>query len=91
MGEPVLCITSNLVGTDDIGGVSYYGQSRVIARPGRVFADTADAEGIAFAEIDLDEGTLDARTGPFFGYNLRDRRPDVYSNLDLAHPFEPRA
>lgn len=83
-------ITSNVVGTADVGGVSYYGHSRIIDPLGRVIADTGETEGIVFSDFDLEEGILDARTGPFFGYNLlKDRRPDIYRSIDKAYPFEP--
>lgn len=85
-------ITSNVVGTADVGGVSYYGHSRIIDPLGRVLADTGDDERLVYADIELQEGILDARTGPFFGYNLlKDRRPDVYAGLDRPYPFEPEA
>jgi len=85
-------ITSNVVGTADVGGVSYYGHSMIIDPLGRILADTGDEEGVVFADIDLQAGILDARTGPFFGYNLlKDRRPDVYDGIDRARPFEPEA
>jgi predicted amidohydrolase len=83
-------VTSNIVGRADVGGVAYYGHSRIIDPLGRVLADTGDEEGIVFADTDLGEGILEARTGPFFGYNiLKDRRADVYDGLDRPHPFEP--
>lgn len=85
-------MTSNVVGTADVGGVSYYGHSRIIDPLGRILVDTGDTPGIVYADIDLAEGILDARTGPFFGYNLlKDRRPDVYGGLDDPYPFEPQA
>lgn len=83
-------ITSNVVGSADVGGVSYFGHSRIIDPLGRILADTGDKECLVYADIDLHEGILDARTGPFFGYNLlKDRRPDVYAGIDRAQPFEP--
>jgi predicted amidohydrolase len=83
-------ITSNMVGKADVGGVSYYGHSRIVDPLARIIADTGDDEGMVFADLDLKEGILEARTGPFFGYNiLKDRRPDVYEGLDRVHPFEP--
>jgi predicted amidohydrolase len=83
-------ITSNIVGNADVGAVAYYGHARIIDPLGQIIADTGETEGIVFADIDLKTGILDARTGPFFGYNiLKDRRPDVYHGIDSAHPFEP--
>ncbi|MGI8827658.1 MAG: carbon-nitrogen hydrolase family protein [Chloroflexota bacterium] len=83
-------ITSNVVGKADVGHVSYFGHSRIIDPLGQVIADTEDREGMVVADIDLIAGILDARTGPFFGYNiLKDRRPDIYSGIDEPHPFEP--
>jgi predicted amidohydrolase len=83
-------ITSNIVGNADVGAVAYYGHARVIDPLGQIIADTGESEGMVFADIDLKTGILDARTGPFFGYNiLKDRRPDVYHGIDSAHPFEP--
>lgn len=83
-------MTSNVVGTADIGGVRYFGHSRIIDPLGRVLADSGDGEGVVYADIDLQEGILDARTGPFFGYNLlKDRRPDIYEGIDRRRPFEP--
>lgn len=83
-------ITANVVGAPDIGDVMYYGHSRVIDPLGRIIADTGSDEGIVYADIDLAGGILDARTGPFFGYNLlKDRRPDVYQGIDRGYPFEP--
>jgi predicted amidohydrolase len=83
-------VTSNVVGVADVGGVEYYGNSRIIDPLGRVLANTGRKEGFVCADIDVKEGILEARTGEFFGYNiLKDRRPDVYSGLDRAYPFEP--
>lgn len=83
-------ITANQVGKAGTGGVAYYGHSRIIDPVGQILVDTEDEEGMVFADIDLDQGILDARTGPFFGYNiLKDRRPDVYSGIDVDYPFEP--
>jgi len=83
-------VTSNIVGKADVGDVSYYGRSRIIDPMGQVIADTGEAEGIVIEDIDLKTGILDARTGPFFGYNiLKDRRPDIYEGIDASHPFEP--
>jgi predicted amidohydrolase len=83
-------VTSNIVGPADVGDVSYYGHSRIIDPLGRILADTGADEGVVFADIDLEEGILEARTGPFFGYNiLKDRRPDVYEGIDESRPFEP--
>jgi predicted amidohydrolase len=83
-------VTANIVGAADVGSVTYYGHSRIIDPLGRILADTGFDEGIVYAEVDLKEGILDARTGPFFGYNiLKDRRPDVYAGIDDDRPFEP--
>jgi predicted amidohydrolase len=83
-------VTSNVVGVADVGGVEYYGNSRIIDPLGRVLANTGRKEGIVCADVDVKEGILEARTGEFFGYNiLKDRRPDVYSGLDRPYPFEP--
>lgn len=83
-------VTSNIVGRADVGSVTYYGHSRIIDPLGRIIVDTGADETIVFADVDLAQGILDARTGPFFGYNiLKDRRPDVYAGLDVARPFEP--
>jgi len=83
-------ITANVVGAADIEDVSYYGHSRVIDPLGRIVADTGCGEDIVYADIDLESGILDARTGPFFGYNLlKDRRPDIYQGLERGYPFEP--
>jgi predicted amidohydrolase len=83
-------VTANAVGPADVGDVSYYGHSRIIDPLGRILADTGFNEGIVYANVDLKEGILEARTGPFFGYNiLKDRRPDVYEGIDESHPFEP--
>jgi predicted amidohydrolase len=83
-------ITSNIVGNADVGAVTYYGHARIIDPLGQVIADTGESEGMVVADIDLKSGILDARTGPFFGYNiLKDRRPDIYRGIEAAHPFEP--
>ena len=85
-------ITSNIVGKADVGAVAYFGHARIIDPLGQVIADTGESEGMVVADIDLKTGILDARTGPFFGYNiLKDRRPDIYHGIDAAHPFEPEA
>ncbi len=85
-------ITSNVVGSADIGSVSYYGHSRIIDPLGQVIADTGGREGMVVEDIDIKSGILDARTGPFFGYNvLKDRRPDIYQGIDASYPFEPPA
>lgn len=83
-------ITSNQVGSAGQGGVMYYGHSSIIDPLGRTLGTTGPEEGAVTVDIDLKEGILDARTGPFFGYNLlKDRRPDVYRLLDDEYPFEP--
>lgn len=83
-------ITANQVGAAGQGGVAYYGHSSIIDPLGRVIASTGSEEGAITCDIDVKEGILEARTGPFFGYNLlKDRRPDVYRLLDDEYPFEP--
>lgn len=83
-------ITSNQVGAAGRGGVIYYGHSSIIDPLGRVIASTGEEEGVVTCDIDVKEGILDARTGPFFGYNImKDRRPDVYRYIDDGYPFEP--
>lgn len=83
-------ITSNQVGSAGEGGVLYYGHSSIIDPLGRTLASTGAEEGAVTVDVDVKDGILDARTGPFFGYNLlKDRRPDVYRLLDDEYPFEP--
>lgn len=69
-------ICSNRVGLE--GTKDYFGLSAVYGPDGTVLAQVPDgAEGVAVAEVDLEEMRASRMRRPFF----RDRRPELYSAL----------
>ena len=69
----VLWVSANQSGT--FGSLRFVASAKVVGAGGEVLATTGVAEGIAYADVDLDEMMGAARAGMF---HLRDRRPDAY-------------
>ncbi len=71
---------ANRIGCED--GQTFYGHSFICDHRGRIVAELgADEEGVALAEIDLDEA---ADYRQWFGL-LRGRRPELYSDLSRTN------
>jgi predicted amidohydrolase len=74
----VYLVSANLTGGPKPG---FWGHSRIVSPRGEVVAES-EGEGLAIAEIDVEEGVIDSRTHGWFGVIfLKDRQPDVYSPL----------
>jgi len=74
----VYLVSANLVGGPQPG---FWGHSRIVNPRGEVVAQT-EGVGIAMAEIDVQEGIIDARSHGWFGQIfLKDREPSLYTQL----------
>lgn len=66
------------------------GHSQIIGpNPGQVFATTGFDEGMAVAEVDVEQEILHARIFSMGGSDLlRDRKPGTYENITKFNPFQ---
>ena len=74
----VYLVSSNLVGGPKPG---FWGHSRIVSPRGEIVVET-EGVGVAIAEIDVEEGIIDARTHGWFGQVfLKDREPSLYKQI----------
>jgi predicted amidohydrolase len=83
----VVWVSANQTG--GFGTLRFVGNSKIVHPDGSVLAATGTGEGMAVAEIDLDEALRATRHGM---NHLRDRRPEAYSPQCLlaGEEFVPR-
>ena len=86
LDNQVFWVASNQSGT--FGSLRYVGNAKVVDPGGNVLATTLLGNGMAVAEVDIDETFRTMRAGMF---HLRDRRPDVYAPVaDLDYDARAR-
>jgi len=86
-------VQSNAVGTSEGGKSSsdLYGHSRILSPLGQIVAESR-GEGLAFGEIDLKQGVLNARTKDMFGMNMiKDRKPRLYEPISDMSIYESQS
>jgi N-carbamoylputrescine amidase len=76
----VLWLSANQSGT--FGSLRFVASAKVVGPGGNVLATTGVREGVALAEVDLDELLGAARGGGMF--HLGDRRPEAYAIVGAA-------
>jgi predicted amidohydrolase len=74
----IVWISSNQTGT--MGGLSFFGQSKIVGPGGEVLARTWTKGGLAVAELDVDAEIERAR---LVLHHLTERRPELYSHKGI--------
>ena len=77
----VFWLSANQTGT--FGSLRFVGSAKVVGPGGDILSETGVDQGLAIADIDLDNGLTVARRAMF---HLRDRRPDSYRSAGLLVP-----
>lgn len=87
MENQVVWVSANQAGT--FGSLRFVGNAKILHPDGRMLASTGTSEGIAIAEIDIDDALGATRHAM---NHLRDRRPQAYTPpcILAGDPFTPR-
>jgi nitrilase len=80
----LIWVASNQAGT--FGSLRFVCSAKIVGPGGEVLADTGIQAGLATATLDVQEAIGAARRGGMF--NLRDRRPSVYSSVTAPSEIE---
>ena len=67
------------------------GHSQIIGpNPGQILATTGFEEGMAVAEVDIEQEIINARVHSMGGSDLlKDRKPGTYGEITKPNPYNP--